>query len=254
MHTPCVHHAYTMRVHAHARCSAGWTTRRPTLRSSPVSPAAAPPQPRRSPAAALPQPCRSPVASPPQPRCISAVAKAVATAAALAAAVASAAAAAVAAAFPRIHCVHTTVPTGKIKRGLTLTLPLTGKINEDYRVNWIVDNLPAATRVVRARLRARLLAACSPAAHCSLPTAHCPLPTATPSTALLCPPLPPAPAPLHLGAGRAGDADLLLAHHHHLRARLPPGLQGLGRHPRHTGNLSPNSIPNVTLTPPITLP
>ena len=26
---------------------------------------------------------------------------------------------------------------------------LTGKINEDYRVNWIVDNLPAATRVVR---------------------------------------------------------------------------------------------------------
>ena len=25
-----------------------------------------------------------------------------------------------------------------------------GKINEDYRVNWIVDNLPAATRVVRA--------------------------------------------------------------------------------------------------------
>ena len=23
-----------------------------------------------------------------------------------------------------------------------------GKINEDYRVNWIVDNLPAATRVV----------------------------------------------------------------------------------------------------------
>ena len=79
------------------------------------------------------------------------------------------------------------MPTGKIKRGLTLTLPLTGKINEDYRVNWIVDNLPAATRVVRARLRARLLAACSPAAHCSLPTAHCPLPTATPSTALHCP-------------------------------------------------------------------
>ena len=25
---------------------------------------------------------------------------------------------------------------------------LAGKINEDYRVNWIVDNLPAATRVV----------------------------------------------------------------------------------------------------------
>ena len=96
-----------------------------------------------------------------QPRRSPAAALAVAEAAAFAVAAAVAAAAVAANTLRARYCAN-----GRDQRGLTLPLPLTGKINEDYRVNWIVDNLPAATRVVRARMRARLLLACSPP--CSL--------------------------------------------------------------------------------------